>query len=115
MATAAPVARRTTRAQRTKPQASKGRLDWATWPKYEAAVLGLRNYWYPVTWSRKIGRRPVPALLCGERLSLVREAAGTVRVVRVGVDEPGAADDVAYASYPAEERLGIVWVFMGDG
>ena len=34
---------------------STGRRDWATWPKYEAAALGLRIYWYPVTWSRKVG------------------------------------------------------------
>ncbi len=31
---------------------STGRQDWATWPRYEAAVLGFPNYWYPVTWSR---------------------------------------------------------------
>src|SRR5690606_35154676 len=24
---------------------SLGRLDWATWPKYEEAVLGFREYW----------------------------------------------------------------------
>ncbi|HET9456879.1 MAG TPA: hypothetical protein VFO78_06035, partial [Candidatus Limnocylindrales bacterium] len=45
---------------------SLGRLDWSTWPKYEAAVSGFRNYWYPVTWSRKVGRRPIQVTVLGE-------------------------------------------------
>ena len=107
MATAAP-ARRTAVEQpkAAKAQASKGRLDWATWPKYEAAVLGLRNYWYPVTWSRKVGREPIPVLLCGERLLLIRESGGSIRALRAGRAES--------ETYPVEERLGIVWVFLGD-
>ena len=45
--------------ERPAPAGSRslGRLDWATWPKYEAAVLGFRDYWYPVTWSAHVRRR----------------------------------------------------------
>ena len=107
MATAASVRRAAAdKPKAAKGQASKGRLDWATWPKYEASVLGLRNYWYPVTWSRKVGREPIRALLCGERLLLVRESDGGVRAFR--------AVDAESETYPVEERLGIVWVFLGD-
>ena len=28
-----------------------GRESWDTWPTYDAAVLGVRDYWYPVVWS----------------------------------------------------------------
>ena len=97
------------------PRQGSGRLDWQTWPHYEAAVLGFRDYWYPVEWSRKVRGRPLLATLLGERLSLIRDA-GRVRVVRVGVPDPAEpADSLEYAVYPAEERLGIVWVYVGDG
>jgi phenylpropionate dioxygenase-like ring-hydroxylating dioxygenase large terminal subunit len=113
MATAAPVAPAEGKA-RGKPTESRGRLSWATWPKYETAVLGLRNYWYPVTWSRKVGREPVSALLCGETLSLVRDSDG-LRCVRVGVEEAGGESEVvAYRTYPVAERLGLIWVFVGE-
>ncbi len=105
----------TERGARSKASASLGRLDWATWPKYEAAVLGLRNSWYPVTWSRKVKRgQPVEALLCGETMSLVRDSAG-LRAVRVGVEAPDSSEsELSYATYPVAERLGIIWVFVGE-
>ena len=43
------------------------------WPRYDAAVLGFRNYWYPVMWSRDLKRKPVARTLLGERVMLVRE------------------------------------------
>jgi phenylpropionate dioxygenase-like ring-hydroxylating dioxygenase large terminal subunit len=42
------------------------------WPRYNGAKLGLRNYWYPVMWSRKLGAKPVAIELCGEPIMLVR-------------------------------------------
>ncbi|MEA2623124.1 MAG: hypothetical protein QOH61_2034, partial [Chloroflexota bacterium] len=104
------------------PRRGAGRQDWQTWPTYEAAVLGYREYWYPVTWSREVGRTPREHMILGERLSLVRDADG-LRAVRVGVaDEshepheslkPLAA--LEYRTYPTADRLGIAWVFVGDG
>jgi len=55
------------------PAVSIGRRDWSTWPKYEAAELGFRNFWYPVTWSRRVGRRPLAIKLLGEPLMLIRD------------------------------------------
>jgi phenylpropionate dioxygenase-like ring-hydroxylating dioxygenase large terminal subunit len=97
------------------PRKGTGRQDWQTWPRYEAAVLGFRNYWYPVEWSRNVRSRLVPTMVLGERLALVRED-GTMRAIRVGVPDPAASTDtVAYAIYPLRECLGIVWVYVGDG
>ena len=59
---------------------SLGRRDWATWPKYEAATIGYRNYWYPVRWSRQIGAKPVPVFVLGEKIMLIRDA-GVVRAL----------------------------------
>jgi phenylpropionate dioxygenase-like ring-hydroxylating dioxygenase large terminal subunit len=53
--------------------ASTGRQDWGTWPYYEGAAVGLRNYWYPVMWSRDLGSKPVPLTILGERIMLIRE------------------------------------------
>lgn len=62
------------------PIDSVGRRDWATWPRYEAAGLGFRNFWYPVAWSGRIGRRPTPVRLLGEPLMVVRDR-GRVRTL----------------------------------
>lgn len=32
----------------TRGAASLGRDSWDTWPTYDAAVLGFRDYWYPI-------------------------------------------------------------------
>jgi phenylpropionate dioxygenase-like ring-hydroxylating dioxygenase large terminal subunit len=57
-----------------------GRRDWSTWPRYEAAALGFREYWYPVAWSRKIGRKQVQVQALGEKIMLVRDN-GIVRAL----------------------------------
>src|SRR5258706_13496523 len=56
----------------------QGRLDWSTWPRYEAAALGFREYWYPLAWAGQVGRRPIRATLLGEDLLLERGAGGAV-------------------------------------
>jgi phenylpropionate dioxygenase-like ring-hydroxylating dioxygenase large terminal subunit len=107
MATEAPA--KTPATTRPKPESRKapfgahstGRRDWATWPRYESAALGFRGYWYPVTWSKHVKGEPLKVMLGGERLYLRRE---NNRVIVGGELE-----------YPAEERLGIVWVFLGEG
>jgi phenylpropionate dioxygenase-like ring-hydroxylating dioxygenase large terminal subunit len=43
------------------------------WPRYAAAARGLRNYWYPVMWSRDLRGKPVGVGLCGERIVLLRD------------------------------------------
>ena len=55
-----------------KPSASRESPD-RRWPRYDAADLGFRHYWYPVLESKKLGKRPRPVTLCGERIALVRD------------------------------------------
>lgn len=43
------------------------------WPKYDAAVIGFRNYWYPAFLSRGIGRKPITLKLLGEQVMFVRD------------------------------------------
>jgi phenylpropionate dioxygenase-like ring-hydroxylating dioxygenase large terminal subunit len=136
---------------------SLGRLDWSTWPKYEAAAAGYRNYWYPVAWSRQVGRKPIQVTVIGETIMLIREQ-GRVRALHdrcphrgVPLSHPMASQEfpgtwtccyhgwtfdlesgtlvaaitdgpdspicgkVAVKTYPVEERIGIVWVYLGDG
>ena len=50
-----------------------GRQDWSSWPAYEAAGEGLRNYWYPVQWSSEVGRSPVSVRVCAEDIVLQRD------------------------------------------
>ena len=146
-----------TQAEAARGSRSLGRLDWATWPKYEAAVLGFRNYWYPVSWSRHVTKRPIRVTVAGETIMLIREQ-GTVRALHdrcphrgVPLSHPMASQEfagtwtccyhgwtfdletgtlvaaitdgpdspicgkVAVRTYPVEERIGLVFVYIGDG
>ena len=42
-------------------------------PVLEKAVLGLKNYWYPIMFSRDLGKKPTAIKLCGEPIMLIRE------------------------------------------
>ena len=53
-----------------------GRQDWGIWPRHNAAVVGFRNYWYPVMLSRKLRCRPVSVFLLGERIMFIRDGSG---------------------------------------
>ncbi len=53
-------------------QSASNELVWNAWPRYSAAGLGFRNYWYPAMPSRSLGKTPRPITLCGERIALVR-------------------------------------------
>jgi len=63
--------------QPAPPAAPTNRSALQLWPRYAAAELGLRNYWYPVAWSSAVGRKPLAIKLCGESIMLIRER-GTV-------------------------------------
>ena len=130
------------------------RQDWRTWPTYQASALGLRNFWYPVTWSSEVGARPVGVQLLGERIVLCRDRGrayalhdrcphrgvplslgrthfpGTVTcpyhgwtyrldtglmcaAITDGPDSP-ITGKVGVRTYPVAERLGLVWIFIGD-
>lgn len=128
--------------------------DWSSWPVYDSAELGFRDYWYPVQWSGQIGEKPTQITLLGEKIALVRDG-GTVHalhdrcphrgvplstgrrqfpgtlscpyhgwtydlddgklcaVLTDGPDSP-ICGKIAVRTYPVAERLGLVWVYVGD-
>ena len=63
-------------------RAAAGRTDWKSWPVYDAAATGLREYWYPVAWSTQVSRAPVAVRVCGEDIVLQRDEQGGVRAAR---------------------------------
>lgn len=50
-----------------------GEFRTSPWPRYEEAVLGLRNYWYPALLSRDVEKKPVPLTMLGEDLVFFRQ------------------------------------------
>lgn len=46
---------------------------WKSWPTYDSAELGLRDYWYPVQWAERIRKKPMPIKLLGEDIVLIRD------------------------------------------
>jgi phenylpropionate dioxygenase-like ring-hydroxylating dioxygenase large terminal subunit len=52
------------------------RLRSTRGPRYEAAVLGFRHYWYPALLSRHLGKKPQAIKMLGEDLVFVRGEAG---------------------------------------
>lgn len=143
---------------------SVGRLDWGTWPRYETAALGFREYWYPAMPSKALGKRATVKTLLGEQVLFVRdgeqvravhdrclhrgvplsvsanrfggrgatrqEFPGTITcgyhgwtynlesgvlaaALTDGPDSP-ICGKVRLRTYPVEERLGWVWIYMGE-
>src|SRR5215218_7097524 len=63
------------RTRMTEEQQSASREGLASaWPYYGAAARGFRNYWYPVMFSRQLGKKPTGIMLCGEKIVLARHA-----------------------------------------
>lgn len=146
----------TVRRDRQAAKRSTGRVDWTSWPSYDEAATGLREYWYPVVWASQVGRRPLAVEVCGERIVLQRDEHGRawglhdrclhrgvrlsqgkeefpgtitcayhawtyrlsdgelVAVITDGPDSP-MCGKAALRTYPVDEALGLVWVFIGDG
>src|SRR5439155_26881268 len=61
---------------------SLGRQSWDTWPTYDAAVLGFRDYWYPVAWSKSVSRKPLALTLLGDKAMLLRDEHGQPRALQ---------------------------------
>jgi nitrite reductase/ring-hydroxylating ferredoxin subunit len=150
--------RRAPRARAAAPDAEPGPpvqqgADWSTWPRYDSAELGLRDYWYPTIWAHEVRTKPVPIMVAGERIVLVRdgdvvrglhdrcphrgvplahgrrqfphtiscayhgwtfdlESGNLCAVITDGPESP-ICGKVSVATYPVEERLGLLWVYIG--
>jgi phenylpropionate dioxygenase-like ring-hydroxylating dioxygenase large terminal subunit len=50
-------------------------------PRYDRAVLGFEDYWYPVLWSRDLTTKPVALTLFGSPIVFVRDDAGTAHAL----------------------------------
>ena len=48
---------------------------------YDEAVLGFKNYWYPIFSSRSVGRKPVGITVMGEGIVLMRTPRGVARAL----------------------------------
>lgn len=128
--------------------------DWSSWPRYDQAALGFRNYWYPIMWAEQVRKKPVPIELLGERIVLVRDNdqiyalhdrcphrgvplslgrrqyegtiscpyhgwtyrldSGTMCAALTDGPESPINNKVKVGTYPVEQRLGLVWVYVGD-
>jgi phenylpropionate dioxygenase-like ring-hydroxylating dioxygenase large terminal subunit len=55
-----------------EPDDRQRKAQRSPWPRYDEAVLGFRNYWYPAMMAHKLRRRPVPLQILGERLLFIR-------------------------------------------
>lgn len=53
-----------------------GRTDWGSWPAYDAAASGLRDYWYPVAWSSQVSRKPTGVRVCDTPIVVQRDEHG---------------------------------------
>lgn len=149
-----PAEGRKPRTSRRRPTSSEHGNDWSSWPRYDDAELGFRDYWYPVMWAEQVGKKPVPVELLGERIVLVREKdeifglhdrcphrgvplslgrrqyEGTIscpyhgwtyeldsgRMCAALTDGPDSPinNKVSVTTYPVEQRLGLVWIYVGD-
>jgi phenylpropionate dioxygenase-like ring-hydroxylating dioxygenase large terminal subunit len=58
-------------AARLRPGPATPSLE--AWPKYDSAVRGLRDYWYPAMFSRQLGRQLKALELLGEKIVFVRD------------------------------------------
>jgi phenylpropionate dioxygenase-like ring-hydroxylating dioxygenase large terminal subunit len=141
----------TERSERREP----GLQDWSSWPIYDGAKTGFRNYWYPVMWANQLTTDPEQVTLCGQKIMVMRDVDGSVHalhdrcphrgvplsqgdqqfpgtvscayhgwtygladgelkaVITDGPDSP-ICGKVNIDPYPIEERLGLIWVFVGD-
>ena len=52
---------------------ASGPSPYRSWPRYEAANSGFRNYWYPVLESRLLKQAPKAVKVVGEKIVLVRD------------------------------------------
>jgi phenylpropionate dioxygenase-like ring-hydroxylating dioxygenase large terminal subunit len=58
----------------TEDRYSASREDMASnFPRYSAAALGYRDYWYPVALARELKGKPLARTVLGERIAVFRD------------------------------------------
>lgn len=71
----------------------------SSWPAYDAAELGFRNYWYPVMASKALRNKPVAITLCGEKIVLMRDK-GVVRALKDRCPHRGVPLSLGHQIFP---------------
>jgi len=87
-------------------QVTGQRAGSTQFPKYDAAVLGFEQYWYPVLWSRALGAKPITLTLFGLPVVFGR-AGGSVRALAMSGRE-------VVRAFAVEERAGLIWIYNGS-
>jgi len=97
--------------------ADEGRVDWSSWPTYNEAGLGLRNYWYPVQWGAEVGRSPVAVRVCGEDLMLQRDEHGVVYALHDRCPHRGVPLSMGKEEFPGTVTCAYhAWTYsLADG
>lgn len=105
--------------RKTGDEAKKatGRVDWSSWPAYDAAGSGLRDYWYPVYWSAEVARRPVAVRVCGENIVLQRDEHGAVHALHDRCPHRGVPLSKGIEEFPGTVTCPYhAWTFrLSDG
>lgn len=107
-------------------QRATGRGDWSSWPVYDAAGNGLRNFWYPVQWATEVGRQPVALKVCGETVMLQRDEHGAVYALHdrcphrgvplsLGKEEFAGTVTCPYHAWTFDLRSGELVAVITDG
>jgi nitrite reductase/ring-hydroxylating ferredoxin subunit len=97
----------------------------SSWPRYSAAALGFRNYWYPVMLAREIGRKPRPITLCGEKIALFKDGDRVFALndrcphrgipLSVGRKEAAGTISCAYHGWTYDLETGQLVAALTDG
>src|SRR5262245_2720546 len=105
---------------------SAGRTDWSSWPRYEAAALGLPgSWWYPVMWSSQLRRRPVGVELLGRKIVFVRDAGRAFALydrcphrgvpLSLGSQQFAGTLSCAYHGWTYDLETGVLRAVITDG
>jgi phenylpropionate dioxygenase-like ring-hydroxylating dioxygenase large terminal subunit len=71
----------------------------SSFPAYDAAELGFRDYWYPVLPARSLKNRPVPITVCGDKIVLIRDKGG-VRALKDRCPHRGVPLSLGHQIFP---------------
>lgn len=80
---------------------------------YGKAVLGFRNYWYPIRGSHEIGKQPLAVRLLGDEIALVKRS-GKVYAMADECPHRGARLSIGKDEFPGTDTLSCRyhgWVF----
>lgn len=96
---------------------SEGRVDWSSWPGYDAAAEGYRNFWYPVQWSAEVARKPLSVRVCGEDLVLQRDEHGVAHALHDRCPHRGVPLSLGKEEFPGTLSCAYHgWTFqLSDG